>query len=1705
MKGELLATGRFRVDRRRALQKMERFQLADPLAYTLELVAAAVCAGASAIHVENDSDDFALRWEGEAPTRDELDGLFDHLFARAPEGRARALQHLALGVLGALGQAPRWVRVDRAAHAGEPALRLAVADPAETRAEEHAHDVVGTRVHVRQKVSFANLAEALLLGVHGAPEERLLRARARWCPVPLLLNGAPLAAPTPKAPLATWSADGCALWLVAAPDGAVDLVRSGVVVGSRGRRIGDVAVTGWLRADGVTLDASRANVVDDDQLAAADRALDDAVERLLHAAATATAPHADAALWLARAGRPLGPYAGLPLLTDLGGRAWTVADLGAFDGKKGTVDDPALAEPGFVLFGPAARALLDLLLPGLPDLGPVLRERAEGRARRRQARRLLPHFGPARERRFEEGPLRGAVRFEEGGGTTMRVSMRVDGAEVEQVEVPSPAGRMAAILDHPGFRTDEAFRVVLDDDTRKAALARATDEAAHFAVDHLHQNTRGFPRPPASFVVLTEALRAAGAKARTDLTTLLAPDHPLMSAPGLPTAAGRWISATQALAGEWIVVEDAPALCPPELAAQVLVLPGDDGRAWLGWLGPRARDGRATLAEEIRGAQRRAGPRQVARLADADRVRPIPGGELGLGKAGGVTVLRDGVPVCDLTPDLGLPGAVVIVDDPGLAVNLAHDALAPGVAERLVARLLPDVDALARDLWDEAPATPARAVDGRVLSWALARGDDLPAWARERPIAFTLGGAELTLPALRARAQDKRAPRLKLLTRAPVDPTAFEGAVVVPKAVAARLGDAFGRAVVVADVELADAERALNSFCARPPPGLPPALATLEETRGGVRCRWILPADPDAIGLLKLEARWRDRVVSSWTRGESLGLLGVVDGDAVRPNAAFTMTRDPNVLSAWTKPARARLAEFVARALDAGDVDRAPLRALLARLDAAADRSGAETDVRARLTTLPLFRRLDGALVSQADVLGSGTPAAWLPPLHPPGPTDHPWYLLEEPWVRRALPQLVDGKAALEDWRAGEARRRALAVREATIDAPVLARAPLRAAGLTGEVGLVEVGEGLVVTPLVDGRALDDLTLPFPAPAIAIVTGADVLPDRAFRAWREPSAAARAALLDAVAALAAAAPATPATLRWRARYALAVKDGAPWAMPVFPLLGGGVASAKELATRAAVGVVDPATREPFVAGPPPVLADAPLRDALAARFRVVDLAAVVDLHRHRPPPATPRHAQDVPGGRLAWDLARDEVAVMRAGVVLGALAPDGVVPLVGYIDAPDVDVDATWTALAPGPALDALRTRLVALSRRVLDDLLDHPDRAALLVALGRAVRDAPDEAALRVRAGRLLAAPLFTDSTGAEGTFEDVIARSPVRFVAPGVRGTPLPGRSRVWGLTQPERALVGKLRPVVDATDSLAAETRGATRRAAGSSRPPEPPPGAVRLAAPLEGALWLEPPPGSGVRVRVAGAVVERLDTPAAGLCGWVEGPFETDDAFTTARLDVGTKAALREATATLLRQEGPEGARARVPDAALSHPLSPWADVPIFTDTRDEPLTLADVQRLQKSWKRVLVGRAGATAGRKNERVVLGDAGTRALLARWGFDVEELAEVEARRTARKQAEAERKSAGAKERAEREMIAAARASWRAWSPDDPPPPGALEAVVAAWAARGRDGWPPLPDAPEEPWAALVVLAADTHPDAPGRLARVEGVVAALDGRSR
>ncbi len=176
-------TGRFRLDWKKALDKIKEFQLTDPHRWVLEIVQAAVAGGATAIDVTTDSDDVVIRFDGQPPEADELDGIFEFLFAA--DADLMPLRQLALGVNAALGMKPRFIRID--VGDGAAGSRLELSSYEDLKVEPLTDEVPrGVRVHVRDRTSWRRVVEAVKTRT---AEGRILEADCRWCPVPITLDG----------------------------------------------------------------------------------------------------------------------------------------------------------------------------------------------------------------------------------------------------------------------------------------------------------------------------------------------------------------------------------------------------------------------------------------------------------------------------------------------------------------------------------------------------------------------------------------------------------------------------------------------------------------------------------------------------------------------------------------------------------------------------------------------------------------------------------------------------------------------------------------------------------------------------------------------------------------------------------------------------------------------------------------------------------------------------------------------------------------------------------------------------------------------------------------------------------------------------------------------------------------------------------------------------------------------------------------------------------------------------------------------------------------------------------------------------------------------------------------------------------------------------------------------------------------------------
>jgi hypothetical protein len=496
------------------MDKLARFQLEDPHQYVLELVAAAVCAGASSVQVRNDADDLEMSWDGDHPTRDELDSLFDWVFSRDAKPRSRMLRHLAQGVFGALGLDPKWVRVER------PGLTWDFTDPAKVATTPNDR-TQGVHVHVRERLGMAVVGDALVM----PRETRLLQSRAGVCPVPIQLGGKEISggpSDRPRKPptrhgveteghhlwLTTWRAVRSDLASFPARTGTVALIRDGILVGWMTLAAGPLYLAGWVAAQDLKLNASLSAPVED-------AAWDKVQGQLFHILASSVTSSmsgkdqdiddeelrsAALDLYARDHGRALLEKA--PLFRDLNDRLFSPRDLRnrkVYILRMLDLADPTEPTPQFAAFTPpepdsttAHQAeCLDLFRTKPGD--SLFLARRNGRHRRQLlARQVTPleHGASAlMERVFEGEGLRGtvAIPLDDPGGDVLQVELRVEGLPVETVYI-QVTGPLTARVASDALTATPDFQKVERDRAYKDAIERAKKEAGILVVAAAQQH-----------------------------------------------------------------------------------------------------------------------------------------------------------------------------------------------------------------------------------------------------------------------------------------------------------------------------------------------------------------------------------------------------------------------------------------------------------------------------------------------------------------------------------------------------------------------------------------------------------------------------------------------------------------------------------------------------------------------------------------------------------------------------------------------------------------------------------------------------------------------------------------------------------------------------------------------------------------------------------------------------------------------------------------------------------------------------------------------------------------------------------------------------------------------------------------------------------------------------------------------------------------
>ncbi len=181
---DLVERRRFTLSRDKAIEKQREFTLRHPRQYVLELVQAAVFAGATYIAIDTLPHTLLVAWVGgRALTARELENLLDYLFADRGNPTTRHLTQLAVGVNAILQRRPRTLRIESGD--GSKAIRMNLDAKGNGEVGTPSDPIGGTYLYAEYGGGwFARFSGSSFTAEQGLVEERCL-----YTPVPILLNG----------------------------------------------------------------------------------------------------------------------------------------------------------------------------------------------------------------------------------------------------------------------------------------------------------------------------------------------------------------------------------------------------------------------------------------------------------------------------------------------------------------------------------------------------------------------------------------------------------------------------------------------------------------------------------------------------------------------------------------------------------------------------------------------------------------------------------------------------------------------------------------------------------------------------------------------------------------------------------------------------------------------------------------------------------------------------------------------------------------------------------------------------------------------------------------------------------------------------------------------------------------------------------------------------------------------------------------------------------------------------------------------------------------------------------------------------------------------------------------------------------------------------------------------------------------------------
>lgn len=1116
--GARVSEGTFKVDARRALAKLREYRLAEPHAWVLEVLRAAATTGAKEVTVETDADDVKVRFDGAPFAPEVMNDLLAQALDSKGQGDRQAARYLSLGVAGALGLEPKWIRV----HSGQ--VGLEILPPDDVRPLSVPHATGGTFVHVRKRLGW-NVIKASIADT--SPEETaIFKAGPAFGPR-LTHNGKAVNGdrfPGGFVCSVTFKDDEMEIVVgvpAKAKHGQLVFDVGGVVVARREVDLPGRFLVAWARCDAMRRNASGSDVVDADPTVKRVRAKVDALaleatqlmgERLALRAApeawrkkyqayaieVAAAPKQHAAV------RPLLDL--FPVIPGLYDEWNTPADFAA-EHKAGrpiyftTAHFPKGSYPKPIIrvdddqFDP-----IEKLLPsGSKRVDAAKQVRLKVRAAEARARWLGTPIEPAQlppgkfvARVPVKGPsLEGEVALVSKANAGAFVRLLCQGRFVQQGEISTLAPlRLRAVVDTKKdvpdalwaeMPSDKLMRTVLDavEDAAQGAVLAAVGNPE--LLSHVHDLLIRLANTGTTLSGLPDALRQA----------------PLFEVVGGGKISLQLLSAHD----RWHFVRDwAPH---PLLSGEpVLILPAELRQA-LGKLAPkRLVDAEPRLQREREIRQRLSGRPLQPELTGVRVVVDLEGeglkGQVGLPRVVdhglNLRLLRHGVLLerNRITDFHEL--ATAVVECPDFVPNDDWDTAArDGAWDRAIAAIKAGVEKLPGVLVDQYPFPldqlgPAHEqfLTQFMRKHLVPGGDPHPAAQRiaHAPLFRTVSGPT-SLNALKgqlgATHQVWSLPE-QSATPAPAD---LEGMVLVfarPEH-AALLSALLGRQVADATPEL-ERNRRRRRYLERPLLRLaPPDGALLPTAVEGDGVRGVIGfTEQDAGATLQLLVA--DRLFAVERFSAQLPLTGalIVDGvDTAEPQLPPVARA---AVHAVLGVAEVRVLRRAIESLGSPGARRLALRALAGRLD-----RGLPADVASALRDLPLFPCTDGQ-TRTARALDAGKRVLFVTRAIEGEPASKdPVVVATEPGVLAALKRwttedVTDSLRLELDERS--ARQRLPQVDALALGPDAIWRCAVTGDGLTGEVGIVPAGGG-TLRLFQDRRPLSVIEGVLPAPLTAIV------------------------------------------------------------------------------------------------------------------------------------------------------------------------------------------------------------------------------------------------------------------------------------------------------------------------------------------------------------------------------------------------------------------------------------------------------------------------------------------------------------------------------------------------------------------------------------------------------------------------------------------